>query len=264
MTQGKILLERKGDVAVIRINDPATRNALTWEMVGELRELVRQAQTEARAIVLAGGEKGFCSGAALSDGGAGARSGELDAGLILEEQINPALLELQDLRVPLVTAIRGAAAGVGASFALMGDIIVAGRGAYFLQAFSRIGLIPDGGSPWLLTRAIGRVRAMELMLLGDRLSAEQAYAWGMVTRLVDDEDVEDTAMELATRLASGPALALARTRKVAWAANDSSFAEELRLERGLQREAGLHPDFREGVEAFLQKRPARFQGASSS
>ena len=258
MTDSRILVERLGNVARLRFNDPSTRNALSMDMAIELRDRLREVEQSARVIVLAGSEKAFCSGANLGDGADGARPGEIDAGLGLEDYVNPVMMTLRESRVPLVTAVRGAAAGVGASFALMGDIIVAGQSAYFLQAFSRIGLVPDGGSPWLLMRTVGRVRAMELMMLGEKLGAQQAHDWGMVARVVPDSEGDDVALSFAQRLADGPTRALALTRKAAWAAAESTFEAELRLERWLQQEAGFHADFKEGVAAFLEKRPARF------
>ena len=260
MAASKLTQEQAGDVAIIRFDDAPTRNALTVAMAIELRALLRSAEQQARAVLLTGGPTAFCSGASLVGDPAGLRPGEGDAGLVLEDHVNPLILTMRDLRIPLVTAVNGAAAGVGASFALMGDIIVAGEGAYFMQAFCRIGLVPDGGSPWLLTRTVGRVRAMELMLLGDRLPAPKAFEWGLVTRLVPDDEVHDAALELAARLAAGPTTALAMTRRAAWAAAETAFEVQLRLERELQRNAGFHADFIEGVTAFLEKRVARFRG----
>jgi 2-(1,2-epoxy-1,2-dihydrophenyl)acetyl-CoA isomerase len=163
--------------------------------------------------------------------------------------------------VPLISAVRGAAAGVGASIALSADIIVAGQGAYFLQAFRRIGLVPDGGSTFLLTRAIGRVRAMEMMLLAERIPAPKAMEWGLITRLVADDAVETEALRLAAELAAGPTVAIGLIRKAAWAAAETGgFQDALNTERNLQRKCGSTADFREGVNAFLEKRTAQFKG----
>lgn len=257
MSHPNLKLERHGSVSVLRIADPATRNAMTPEMATALKLMVREEAKSARAILLAGDDKAFCSGANLT-GGMPENLADHDTGRALEDDYNPLMLTLRDLPIPIVTAVRGAAAGVGASLAVAGDIIVAGRSAYFLEAFARIGLVPDGGATWLLTRAVGRVRAMEMMLLAEKIPAEQAHQWGLVTRLVEDEQVEATAMELAQRLASGPSRALGLIRRAAWEAADSGFADTLRRERELQRLAGQSPDFAEGVAAFREKRPAKF------
>ena len=161
--------------------------------------------------------------------------------------------------MPLVTAVNGAAAGVGCSIALMGDMIVAGESAYFLQAFRRIGLIPDGGSTYLLPRMIGRARAMEMALLGERVPAAKALEWGMINRVVPDAELMPTAMALAGELARGPA-SLALIRQTIWDSLDTDWADQLTLEADRQSIAGRTEDFREGVAAFLQKRPAEFKG----
>ena len=210
-----------------------------------------------RCIVLTGEGRGFCSGANLSGGGGAAGGG--DAGSSLETVYNPLVTCIKELSVPLVTAVNGAAAGVGCSIALMGDLIVAGESAYFLQAFRRIGLIPDGGSTYILPRMIGRARAMEMALLGERLPAAKALAWGMVNRVVPDAELMPAAMALATQLATGPA-SLGLTRQTIWAALDSEWSAQLHREARGQSVAGRSEDFREGVAAFLQKRPAEFKG----
>jgi len=166
---------------------------------------------------------------------------------------------IREAPVPVVTAVNGAAAGVGCSLALLGDLIVAGESAYFLQAFRRIGLVPDGGSTYLLPRMIGRARAMEMALLGERVSAAQALEWGMINRVVPDADLMTTAMGLAEALASGPA-SLGLSRQTLWASLDSDWAGQLHRERLAQKAAGKTDDFVEGVGAFLAKRPAAFTG----
>ncbi len=161
--------------------------------------------------------------------------------------------------MPIVTAVNGAAAGVGMSFAMMGDIVVAAQSAFFLQAFARIGLVPDGGATFMLPRLVGWGRAMELSMLAERLPAEQAREWGLVNRVVDDDALMDESMGLARRLADGPR-SLALIRRAYWASWSNSFESQLDLEARLQNEAGASEDFAEGVSAFLEKRDARFTG----
>ncbi|MCW1383164.1 enoyl-CoA hydratase-related protein [Novosphingobium sp. KCTC 2891] len=253
---GKITISREGDVCVVRFNDPASRNALGMDMAAEIRDALLAAEADCGAVLLAGGDKAFCSGANL--GGPRMGDGAIDAGLILQDTVNPLMMTIRDLAIPIVTSVRGAAAGVGASLALAGDIIVASEDAFFLQAFCRIGLVPDGGSPWLLMRTAGRARAMEMMLLGDRLPAAKALEWGMINRVVPSAEADATALQIAQQLADGPRLALGLIRKAGWYAADHGFGDELALERNLQRTVGKSADFAEGVAAFLEKRPARF------
>lgn len=249
-----------GDVAIVRMNQPETLNALSPEMSNALLEALRRGGEEARAVLLSGRGRAFSSGANLASGGVDVADPERDLGAALDTVFNPIILHLRDMPVPIVTAVRGAAAGVGCSIALMGDIIVASREAYFLQAFANIGLIPDGGSPYILAKAIGRVRAMEMMLLGERYPAERAFADGLITRLVDDDALDETALDIARRLAAGPTKALSMIRRSAWAALDSSLEDQLARERALQRDAGRTEDMIEGVMAFFEKRPAKFSG----
>ncbi len=257
-----IELEREGDVAVIRLNDPATLNAVTLATIEEIGAALDEITGSARAMVLTGAGRAFCSGANLSGGmGGGPSDGLPDAGRSLETHINPLMLRLRDLPFPWVSAVKGSAAGVGCSLALAADLVVAGESAFFLQAFARIGLVPDGGSSWLLAKGVGRARAMEMMLLGERIPAAKALEWGMVNRLVPDEQVMPTALDLAKALAAGPTQSLAMIRRMAWSAADASFEDAIATERKNQRDAGRTADHREGVAAFLTKRPARFTGA---
>jgi 2-(1,2-epoxy-1,2-dihydrophenyl)acetyl-CoA isomerase len=258
MAFSKIRFDIADGVATLRLNDPARLNAVSAEMVEELRTVIEGVARSARAMVLAGSDKAFCSGANLAGGRLEAIGPDLDMGAGLERSINPLMLALRDLEIPWIAAVKGAAAGVGASLALAADLIVAGESAYFLQAFRRVGLVPDGGSTYLLTRAVGRPRAMEMMLLGEKVPARQALDWGMINRVTPDGEVEDTAFALARTLAAGPRRALGLIRRAAWIATDTDFGTALKTEREFQREAGRDPDFREGVQAFLEKRPARF------
>jgi 2-(1,2-epoxy-1,2-dihydrophenyl)acetyl-CoA isomerase len=263
MSYHKIRYALEGPVAVITMADPATMNAAGVDTAEELTDAFARAATDARAVVMTGEGRGFCSGANLVStnkvaGGGGA--GEFDAGAALDTHYNPLVTAMRDLPIPFVTAVNGAAAGVGCSFALLGDMIIAQEDAYFLQAFRRIGLVPDGGSTYMLARAIGRARAMEMMLLGEKIFAPQALEWGLINRVVPAAELLPSALKLATDLANGPTKTLAMIRKIAWASLDNTWGDQLHLERVTQRDAGGTADFREGVTAFLTKRPAQFTG----
>ena len=260
----KVKYEQDGALAIITMDDPETLNAVDEEMVTALSAAFTRAAAEARAAVLTGAGRGFCSGAKLSGGKpppVDAVTGKPDLGFVLEKQHNPFVTQLRNLPIPFVTAVNGAAAGVGCSYALLGDIIVAGESAYFLQAFRRIGLVPDGGSTYLLPRMVTRAQAMEMMLLGEKIPAAKALDWGLVNRVVSDGALLTAATKLGHELANGPTRALAAIRKLAWASLDASWDEQLNNERQAQKERGDSADFTEGVAAFLQKRPAKFSGA---
>jgi 2-(1,2-epoxy-1,2-dihydrophenyl)acetyl-CoA isomerase len=173
---------------------------------------------------------------------------------------SPIMLAIKNLPVPIVTAVNGAAAGIGCAIALAGDMIVASDRAYFLQAFRRIALVPDGGSAFLLTRGAGRARTMEMMLMGEKLPAQKALEWGLVNRVVPHEELQSSALALAAELAAGPSSVLRMIRKMCWDSLDSSFDDQIAAERDLQRIAGRTADHREGITAFLEKRPAAFVG----
>lgn len=260
MAYETIEYERDGDVAVITLNDPDTLNAITPAMVAEMAEAFAQAAREARCAVLTGAGRAFSSGAKLTGGPPPTdESGQVDLGIVLERHYNPFIMQLRDLPIPFVTAVNGAAAGIGCSFALMGDIIVTGESGYFLQAFRRIGLVPDGGSSYILPRMLTRAQAMELMLLGEKLHAAKALEWGLVNRCVPDAELMPTAMQIAHNLAAGPTQALAQIRRLAWASAEATLEQQLAAERAAQRNAGRSAEFAEGVAAFLQKRPADFK-----
>jgi 2-(1,2-epoxy-1,2-dihydrophenyl)acetyl-CoA isomerase len=263
MTYSKLKLDVADRVALITLNDPATLNAAGNELVADLVDAVGRVasgEVAARAIVITGEGRGFCSGANLAGRmGDPVPMEERDLGERLEAVFNPLMKTLRELSVPIVTAVNGPAAGVGASLALMGDLIVAGESAYFLQAFRRIGLVPAGGSTWMLPRMIGKARAMELMLLGETLSARTALEWGLINRCVPDGEVMTTAMALARELAAGPA-AIGMIRQLVWAGLDAGHDEQLQNERVMQRRAVRTHDNVEGVRAFLDKRPAVFTG----
>ncbi len=246
-------------VARIALDDPETLNASNETMSAELLDALDRATLEARAIVLTGEGRAFCSGANLGVAAKNLGDPLRDVGRALDRWLNPAVVAIKTMELPVVTAVRGAAAGVGCGLALSGDIIVCGEGAYFFFAFRHVGLLPDGGSSYLLSRAIGRVRAMDVMLRGKKIPARQALDWGLITEMVPDDDVEASAMAIARELAAGPR-SLAFIKQQAWNALDESLETALTNERLFQRKACRSEDFAEGVTAFLGKRKPEFKG----
>ncbi len=258
MTYQHIRFEQGGDaVARITLNRPETLNALSADMVNELRGAVESLSgSGARCLLLAGEGRGFSSGADLASGGGLPE----DVGATLEENFNPLVEALFACPLPIVAAVNGPCAGAGCSLALAADIVIAGASAYFLQAFVNIGLIPDAGATWLLPRLAGRARAMEMMMLGERIPADQAADWGLISRVVDDEALAEEAAALAARLAAGPTVAYGLIRKLARDAEQLSLSESLAAERVAQRDAGHTEDFKRAVMAFLQKQKPTFEG----
>jgi 2-(1,2-epoxy-1,2-dihydrophenyl)acetyl-CoA isomerase len=248
-------------VATAQLNQPESLNAMSLTLGTELLAAIHRAAKEARVLVIGGNGRAFSAGANLNQLNFELDDPKRDIGIGLETTFNPMIETLRDYPIPVITAIKGAAAGVGCSIALMGDLIIAGKSAYFLQAFRHVGLVPDGGSAYILTRAIGRVRAMEMMLLGQKYPAQKALESGLITRLVEDEEVDSTAAALAAELAAGPAFALRGIRRAAWAAYETSLSEQLRQERAQQQIACRTNDFVEGVMAFRQRRKPKFTGA---
>ncbi|MDR3531808.1 MAG: enoyl-CoA hydratase-related protein [Rhodopila sp.] len=264
MKHGRIRLETTGDVAIMTLNDPGVLNAFGQKLREDMAEALGRVEAgSARCLVITGAGRAFCSGANLNDPDRPERDRAAEArGEVktdLEAWYNPMFMRLRALSIPVVTAINGIAAGAGMSLALSGDIRIAARSASFLQAFARIGLVPDCGSSWLLPRMIGIARAMELSLLAERLPAETALAWGLINRLEDDDALMPAAMELAKGLASGPR-SLGLIRQMYWEALDNRYSEQLDLEAKLQIQAASTRDYEEGVAAFREKRPARFSG----
>ncbi len=256
----RVRIEIEEAVAVLTLNDPDVMNAAGEPMLDDILaalDIVEDRANGARCLVITGAGHAFCSGANLKDRGSGKAK---PVGIVLETHWHPLLRRLRRLHCPIVAAVNGAAAGGGMALALAGDIVIAARSAYFLQAFRRIGLAPDVGSTWLLPRRIGVARAMELSLLGEKLPAEKALAWGLINRVVDDGAALDEAMKLAREMAAGPTRALGLMRGLYWDSTENNFEDQLDLEYRTQREAGASEDFKEGVAAFLEKRAAKFKG----
>ena len=256
----RMALDFDGKVAVLKFNHPEVLNAIGGQMLEDFVaafDQVKDPANGARALLLTGVGRAFSAGANLQERG---RNERRRAGDGLRAGYHPLLLGLRDLEMPIVTAVNGVAAGVGMSFALVGDIVCAQKGAYFLQAFARIGLVPDGGATFMLPRLIGWGRAMELSLLAERLPAEQAQQWGLVNRLFEDNDaLLAGATAIARKLADGPR-SLAFIRQAYWSTWHNSYEQQLDLEARLQTQASATKDFQEGVQAFLEKREAKFQG----
>jgi 2-(1,2-epoxy-1,2-dihydrophenyl)acetyl-CoA isomerase len=258
-----VTVDIDGPVAVLKLDHQEVMNAVSMDMLaglGEALDAIDDRKAEVRCLVITGAGRAFCTGANLQGRGNVKPGGRSNAGAALETAYHPFLRRLRNLHCPIVTSVNGPAAGAGMSIALMGDMILCARSSYFLQAFRRIGLVPDCGSTWLLPRLIGKARSVELSLMGERLPAEKALEWGLVNRVHDDAVLTDETMKLAHELANGPTVALSLIRKLYWESPGNSFEEQLDLEQQLQRDAGSAEDFKEGVTAFLEKRPAKFKG----
>jgi 2-(1,2-epoxy-1,2-dihydrophenyl)acetyl-CoA isomerase len=250
--------ERDGKVGILTLNDPASLNAMTPELLGDLARAVGEMSLDPdiRALVLTGEGRGFCSGQNLK--AFQSLGDNIYTGVM--RHYWPAMQALRECRVPVVVAVNGVAAGGGFSLAMSGDIILAARSASFVQVFSRIGLVPDLGSTWLLPRLIGRQRALDLMLLNEPLPAERAKEWGLVRDVVDDAKLLDEAKALAGRLADGPTRALVATRQLLEESEHASYADQFRREIELQQVIRESADAKEGRQAFVEKRKAQFTG----
>lgn len=258
-----VLFEQQGAVAVLTLNRPASLNSFTRQMHHDLWAALDQVEADPaiRALVLTGAGRAFCAGADLSE--FDFRAGEdlmfrADPGPLIEQAFNPTTRRLMKVRVPTVCAVNGVAAGAGASVVMACDIAIAAPGASFIQAFSKIGLVPDSGGTWFLPQRVGLARAMALCMTGDKLPAAEAKAMGMIWDVADDALAAAKAM--AERLATMPTKALIATRQLLRSAHTHSLDEQLDLERDMQSRLGFTHDYIEGVTAFLQKRPAQFKG----
>ena len=260
MSYETIRVDRDGPLLTITLNRPERLNAMPPQMADELGQAFYDLG-DARAVLITGEGKGFCSGADLAARGSGsALGGKGGSHEALINHYNPAISQIIRANVPVICAVNGPAAGVGCSLALAADFTIAAKSAYFLQAFVNIGLVPDGGSTWLLTRAIGRARATRMMMLGEKISGEQAEEWGLVYKCVEDADLMTEARALAEKLANGPTVAYATMKRNIATALDQNLQMVLLAEAEGQRIAGATKDAMEGGMAFLQKRKAEFKG----
>jgi len=259
MSYETIRTARDGDVLIVTLDRPDRLNAAPPQMFEEIGAALDDLDG-ARAVLFHGEGRAFCSGADLSGRGDGAVGGGEGAYAALTGSYNPTMIKLSRLPVPVVSAVTGPAAGIGCSLALAADFCIAGESAYFLQAFVNIGLVPDGGASWMLTRLVGRARATEMMLLGERIHGPKAAEWGLIYKAVEDAVVLDEAKALAARLAAGPTLALGLMRQGLAEALDGDYAAALLREAENQRRAGGSADAVEGAVSFLTKRKPAFRG----
>lgn len=259
MTYETITLAIENRIATITLNRPERLNACPPQMADEISHALDNLG-DARVLVLRGEGRAFCSGADLAGRGDRPIGRGQGAYISLTQHYNPMIMKLARLNVPIITVVQGPAAGIGCSMALIGDFVVAGKSGYFLQAFVNIGLVPDGGSTWLLPHLIGKARATQMMMLGEKISGEQAAEWGMVWKCVADDALADEVAALAARLAGGPTLAYSTIRANILTALEHGLADTLQAEAEGQRIAGNSEDAAEGGMAFLQKRKAEFKG----
>ncbi len=263
MTEPTVLYSAQGGVALITLNRPQALNSFTRQMHHDLWAALDQAEADAsiRALVLTGAGRGFCAGADLAEFDFEPGPDlvkRADPGPVIDQAFNPTARRLQNLRMPTIAAVNGVAAGAGASLAMSCDFAIAATGASFIQAFSKIGLIPDAGSSWLLPQRLGMARAMALAMTGDKLPAAQAKEWGMIWDVSDD--CVGAALALAARLAAMPTKALVATRQLLQGSTTRTFTQQLDLERDTQSAMGKTHDYIEGVMAFREKRAAQFKG----
>ena len=261
MSYETILFEVDSGVARLTLNRPDKLNSFNMQMHGEVRQaLASIPESGARVLILTGAGRGFCAGQDLGDRAVAPGSQGVDLGESIENRYNPLVLSLRNLGMPVIAAVNGVAAGAGANIALACDIVIAARSANFVQAFSKLGLIPDSGGTWFLPRLVGDARAMGLTLLGNKLPAEQAAAWGLIWQCVDDAELAATVDAMARQFAVAPTRGLVATKNALRRSWQNTFKEQLDLERDVQRELGRSSDYVEGVAAFTEKRTPRFTG----
>ena len=262
MSASPILHETRDAIARITLNRPDRLNSFNDAMHAQLREALDRVKADAsvRVLLLTGAGRGFCAGQDLGDRAVAPGGPAVDLGASIERNYKPLILTLRSLPMPVVCAVNGVAAGAGANIALACDLVIASKSASFIQAFCKIGLIPDSGGTYWLSRLVGPARAMELAMLGDKLPAEQAEAWGLIWKCVDDAEFTATVDALVAQLAQAPTKGLAAIKQALHAADHNTLEQQLELERDLQRSLGYSDDYREGVAAFTAKRPPQFKG----
>ncbi len=257
-----ILFDINAGIARLTFNRPDKLNSFNTAMHLEVKHALEQlsTDTDARVLVLTGAGRGFCAGQDLGDRAVSSGDAPVDLGASVEKYYAPLVLALRNLPMPVICAVNGVAAGAGANLALAADIVIAARSASFVEAFCRLGLIPDTGGTYFLPRLIGNARAMGLAMLGEKLTAERAESWGLIWKCVDDATLEAEVTKLATHFSQAPTKGLARTKQAIYASASNSLETQLNLERDMMRELGNSHDYREGVAAFMEKRPPQFKG----
>lgn len=262
MDYQNIIAEEKNGVGYLTFNRPKALNSFNVDMHREVAEVLNQwtKNPEVRCVVISGEGRGFCAGQDLGDRVVDPNADAPDLGYSIETYYNPLIKTIVNMPKPVICAVNGVAAGAGANIALACDLVIAAKSANFVQAFCRLGLVPDSAGTWFLPRAVGHARAMGLALLGDKLPAETAKEWGMIWDVVEDAELKTKVTELAERLAKQPTFGLSLIKKAIHQSSNNTFDEQMLLERDLQRIAGRSEDYREGVQAFMNKREPNFKG----
>lgn len=262
MDYQNIIAEEKNGVGYLTFNRPKALNSFNVDMHREVAEVLNlwTKNPDVRCVVISGEGRGFCAGQDLGDRVVDPNAEAPDLGYSIETYYNPLIKTIVNMPKPVICAVNGVAAGAGANIALACDLVIAAKSANFVQAFCRLGLVPDSAGTWFLPRAVGHARAMGLALLGDKLPAETAKEWGMIWDVVDDAELKTKVTELAERLAKQPTFGLSLIKKAIHQSSNNTFDEQVLLERDLQRIAGRSEDYREGVQAFMNKREPNFKG----
>lgn len=262
MDYQNIIAEEKNGVGYLTFNRPKALNSFNVDMHREVAEVLNlwTKNPDVRCVVISGEGRGFCAGQDLGDRVVDPNAEAPDLGYSIETYYNPLIKTIVNMPKPVICAVNGVAAGAGANIALACDLVIAAKSANFVQAFCRLGLVPDSAGTWFLPRAVGHARAMGLTLLGDKLPAETAKEWGMIWDVVEDAELKTKVTEMAERLAKQPTFGLSLIKKAIHQSSNNTFDEQMLLERDLQRIAGRSEDYREGVQAFMNKREPNFKG----